>query len=763
MTERLTLVTPSFEKHFEQYSKMLESINHNCLDPNNLDIVIVIEEKNKELFSELAEKYKLFNIKLVTTEGILERVSINGSPSEFLQRIGKFTFQTLKKFGGILESNTKWSLVVDSETVFIKPFKASELLNNYVEQKYVFYTSIKARGANWNHSLGNKVNENAASALGIKSIDNWYMDIFHWFYEKDKVEDLLFSKLGKKWFDLLNKTREPIDNFECVLYYSYLNQYHSEEYKFLDLVDSLKQYVEPAISGRLKLDELPFSLHGNDFLLSLVGANDVLALSKFFEHFKLSLIRLEPSYIDVNYLSNLKKLPYCTAIVSAQYLMWMNKKIAVCLSGKFMHDEFLGYPYEQLNYEHKVRSILGFLSGVNCDLYIHSWKHPCETYIIDNLKPKKYLFEEQINFKNLADKIKNTENSYCKLGRDAGTLSMFYSMQQAYSLIDDVTEYDYIIRLRPDIYSEFSLKEILFTISDNGDFLPDAVYIPSNFQSKGMNDQFAIGRTSMMEKYFSMYSFIEKHISTLFFNPEYMLAKKLIEDDVKVVLLDMPYALHRGQLIRPWKTLQLLHEQESTWWSKTTHIARLQDVTPYFEKRYRSAELLNSLPLNIRLLGKLKDNNKYILVETNDYDPCVHVRACVKLFGILLPWKMRFVDGVVSYSKSDYSIYYNIDIVDNSLYVYQTISDFRSIKSGIIKCDSFELLYGSDVRLLQFNFIIKCKHIFENKYNAIKFRCKNIFGDKYRNLKIKLRSILGESKYNKLKRVFLKTKNRLFY
>lgn len=696
-SKRLTFVTPSFEKHFQQFSSMVDSIYKNCIDKENLEIVVVIEEKNMDMFSSLSEKFKELSISIVTTESILNKFNIKESPNAFLKRIGKFTFQTLKKFGGILASNTHWSLVLDSETMFYNKFSASELLRNYEDTKYVFYTSTIERKELWKHSLGFRVNENTARALKLSSLSRWYMEIFHWFYEKDKVQDLIFDKLGHNWLDEITYSHCSVDYFECILYYAYLNKYYQHEYQFLNLHETLLKYVDRNISTRFKLDDLPFSLHGNDFILSIVGADDINKLSPFFEKFKLPLIRLEPAYVSPDYIRELKKLPYFCATVSSQYLMWLGSKIAICLSGAFKNGEFRGY-------EQQVRHILGFLSGVSCDLYIHGWKQSCEAYIIDTLKPKKYLFEEQINFKGMANRINLTEGSYLKPGRNEGSISMFYSMHKAFSLICNLDEYDYIVRLRPDIYSEFSLKELLFTISDYGDLIPNVVYIPSNFQAKGMNDQFAIGRSDVMKQYFSMYSHLEKNIDKLFFNPESMLAEYMIRNGVKISLLNMPYALHREEIIRPWKTLQLMHEQERVWWSQTTRLAKLQDVTDFIKKRVISGKLLNKYPVHSRFLAKVKNEKYMILVESFDFDPCVHARAVIKKFGMLFPIKMKNIKGIKSYEHPYYNIYYCIDINDdNELTLYQTISDDNSIKYGVVECEKFTLLKRNDSILLPVN------------------------------------------------------------
>ena len=53
MDNRLTIVTPTFEKHYLQFAKMVKSISEKCLDKHKLEIIAVLEHKNIELFSKI--------------------------------------------------------------------------------------------------------------------------------------------------------------------------------------------------------------------------------------------------------------------------------------------------------------------------------------------------------------------------------------------------------------------------------------------------------------------------------------------------------------------------------------------------------------------------------------------------------------------------------------------------------------------------------------------------------------------------------------
>ncbi|WEQ52800.1 hypothetical protein LV478_04445 [Komagataeibacter oboediens] len=157
------------------------------MDKEKLHIIIVIEEKNIPLFYSFIKTLPKLNISILTTESILEYFGIQLSPAEFLKTAGKFTFQSLKKFGGLLNVKTKWSIVLDSETVFVKDFLISEVVQNYEENPYIFYTRTMSRGPEWSNSLVENVTKQCSKLLGFDGSSRNYMELILWFYETEKV------------------------------------------------------------------------------------------------------------------------------------------------------------------------------------------------------------------------------------------------------------------------------------------------------------------------------------------------------------------------------------------------------------------------------------------------------------------------------------------------------------------------------------------------------------------------------------------------
>ncbi len=584
--DRLTIVTPTYEKHAIQFTRLVESIVEHCQDLDAIHMLVVIERANEPVFREILSQYPRLSYAIFFTEDVLESFGITVSPTQYLRQAGKFTFQSLKKLGALREAPTAWSLVLDSEGLFHKPFRAIDLLADYADRKYVFYTRTAPRTDLWRQSTGYQVTLNAGRALAMPAGDRWYMEYFHWFYETEKVCDLLENRLGEYFFQAISSNDGgQIDFFENILYYLYIERYHSAEYRLIDLKEEIDRLLPDRLSRRFDLSQLPFSLFGNEYILNILGPEEVSALGPLFAEYRLPFVRLEPPFFHTGYLPELKKLPTFVATISSHHLIWLRKKVAVCISGEFRH-------VVHRTPEGQIRQLLSFLSGVECDLFVHSWSNTSEALILHELKPRAYHFEPRPSMAPHARQIQVVEPNI-KPGRDEGSLSMFYSMEQCFKLVEPYLEdYDYILRIRPDLMIDGSLKEMMVRISDEGDFLPNTIYVPQHFHSKGVNDQLALGPAHAMAHYLTTYSWVLGRLDTVFFNPESVLLRHLLEEEVGIALVDVQYALMRHHPMRIGLAAEFMHEQRHVWWSRTDRLPLLQDLSAYFADKLKAMQAL---------------------------------------------------------------------------------------------------------------------------------------------------------------------------
>lgn len=286
-----TIVTPTFEKHYSRFCDLVKSIDLYCMDKEKIHMIIIIEEKNIPLFFNFIKTLSSLNISIVTTESILENFGIELSPAEFLKKAGKFTFQSLKKFGGLLQAKTKWSIVFDSETVFVKDFFISDVVRNYEENRYIFYTRTMNRGQEWAGDLVDNVTKQCSKLLGFDGSGRSYMELILWFFETEKVIALL-KYMGNKFRNFLRNARPEQPIFENILYYMYMEHIDNNSYDFIDIEDEWKKLVPENISERYILDMPPLSFLGADHLSYTLRPSEIKQLGHFFSKYKIPFFRL---------------------------------------------------------------------------------------------------------------------------------------------------------------------------------------------------------------------------------------------------------------------------------------------------------------------------------------------------------------------------------------------------------------------------------------------------------------------------------------
>lgn len=562
--EGLTIVTPTFEGHYEQFARLIDSVRERCSDPQLLTYVVVVERANVERFSRLFTPNEPFAWRIVTTEEALIQFGVDETPAAFLKRVGKFTFQTLKKFVGLYGARTRWSLVLDSETLFLNPFSVAELVDDYRQRPYVFYSRTGPRGADWHGSTGHAVLQCCSAALSVRSTDRWYMEYFHWFYETAKLRDMIDHHLSSAFFADVRRGTEQRPYFELILYYLYLEKVHGGEYHFVDIFDELARYLPPEIARRFDLSDLPFSRFGNEYLLNVLRPEEVHLLAPFFAAYRLPFLRLEPPVISHRYMAEMKKLPSFRALVSSQHIPWLRDKIAICVTDGFAADD--GALHAQL------RELIGWLSGVECDLFVHGRLGLDEATIRRTLNPVAARFEQ----------APPDRSSPAADGREADRLWPLWSAARCFDLIERPRDYGFVVRVRPGLVGDLSLKEIMIAISDQSDVLPDTIYLPRAMHGHGVNVDLALGAVAPMRVYMHAYRHLRIDRAGPGFDVQVALLQALIEGEVRLVLAEMAYSDMGDEPPRIGATYHQFHRQFAHPWGRNEDLPLYKDVTSQF-------------------------------------------------------------------------------------------------------------------------------------------------------------------------------------
>lgn len=267
---------------------------------------------------------------------------------------------------------------------------------------------------------------------------------------------------------------------------------------------------------------------------------------------------------DQNNKANVEKL---NPIVQVKIEKQIKPNVAICLSG---HLRTFDRTHKALQER--------LIKPLDADVFIHTWdtigsenskagsdlnttRVSTKTRLIDINKyynPKKIKIEKfkKSFFFNMTDSIKVPDNEKMFVVRHLGYhFSMFYSIFHSNELRKEFEKesgkkYDYIIRCRPDMFLHSSIGNHILPENTNTIVVPNiAQYCP-----EGMNDQFAIGSSEAMEKYFSLYdslyNYCNQHVTTI--RPEALLKYHIDLFGLQICKSNIDYNIIRanGDIVR---------------------------------------------------------------------------------------------------------------------------------------------------------------------------------------------------------------------
>lgn len=254
--------------------------------------------------------------------------------------------------------------------------------------------------------------------------------------------------------------------------------------------------------------------------------------------------------------------------------------IAVCISGG------IRYPHHGLN------SIKRILPNKNIKVFIHTWKvNDIESFkttlsgidtkendkliennygLLDDYNYEKILIEEYENKKPIFEKYKYslnfipaTDPEDTNPRNDIGPISMYYSLYKANELktnyeIENNIIFDWVIRMRTDSdfknYLDLNLMSQDLNIPDGEDWTLSPNFVgkdwsPINPYGKwefGTNDQFAIGRSHIMDIYCNIYHSLRKIEKDTKYYPERILYQHLKKNNIIPNKIDFPVRINNG-------------------------------------------------------------------------------------------------------------------------------------------------------------------------------------------------------------------------
>ncbi len=200
-------------------------------------------------------------------------------------------------------------LVLDSESMWIKPTNMTKLFDEYFASPFVLYSNVDNNRKQ--AKIFSEMLDNVNYLVDIGGSGKWYIEHFMWYYDKEILKNM-FEELGSlsSMIDRLKKTKEneksvditTIGIFEIVLYYAYLYK-NRLRYNYRE-IDIDKSLAETFSASQLKLYKDSFwnRYQGNcgviEHSMMLLTDDNIEPLAKVFKKNNLNIIRCDFTNLD---------------------------------------------------------------------------------------------------------------------------------------------------------------------------------------------------------------------------------------------------------------------------------------------------------------------------------------------------------------------------------------------------------------------------------------------------------------------------------
>ncbi|MGX3014158.1 hypothetical protein ACWIVY_09775, partial [Ursidibacter sp. B-7004-1] len=205
------------------------------------------------------------------------------------------SFQTLKKFYGMLEVECEKFLVLDSESLWVRNTNMTELFESHFSNPVLLYSEInEERFSSFCQNIQNNIN-----LISCRDNKKWFIEEFMWYYDKSILTNMFFEygfpiEIVDKVFKNGSK---DVGVFEILLYRNYLfNNYEKYNYQLVNVTEHTKN-----ILSKYNYENYFFELShrfNNDFglleiTMMLLNKSNVVEFSQLFSSLGINIIRCE--------------------------------------------------------------------------------------------------------------------------------------------------------------------------------------------------------------------------------------------------------------------------------------------------------------------------------------------------------------------------------------------------------------------------------------------------------------------------------------
>lgn len=556
------VIVPVVNKFIINLDMFLNSFDLNCIDKSITTIYLIVLSKDFENTNNIARRYPTLKTNIFILKDLIKKYDIvDVNEDQLFVHMDQKTLNTIKKLYGFMElqqinnkilhlnaksqhANTiskksiltipdiSWHVCFfDVTCIFIRTFS----LHDYIceNKNKIFY---------WKHQQNNM----KIMAYGLfdksNSLDNiLFNGIKTYIYAVDIVINLI-SCCYKMYHKLLYiPPYFDLDNMYNLYYYTQTITSHNN-ISLIDIDNIMKNstcdshcYLQP---------NKPFSMINN------YDYEKIKFIHNYYNNVGISQISLscksinsEDLYAKIvsTFLLLSNNIKICN-IHNKFSIFWdnvqknmFNMKCALGVSGIFRPNNNLCL-LRDLIYPMTIDTFF-YIFGGNCNI-VTSLKH---IYY-----PKKIINDPCNNVTYNPIKIYN--NSLIMIHN---TYHMCYKKKMLLQLIDD--KYDIIIQLRPDLCS-LDGKHLVDILYDILKYYDDKVlYVPEIYNAYGITDTIAIGNINVMQKFLTMYDYLDELSKKYVFNPEHLTHIHASNQHIKIIPFYWDYVIEHRQINAWWR------------------------------------------------------------------------------------------------------------------------------------------------------------------------------------------------------------------
>jgi hypothetical protein len=320
-----------------------------------------------------------------------------------------------------------------------------------------------------------------------------------------------------------------------------------------------------------------------EYIVSQLTVEEVEYLVPFYERFKLPFARLEPPVLSPRYDDALRKIPTLCAYTATHRYAITAKKVAVLVSGDFRSPDA------------NVRALRQFIAGVDCDVFIHYWEGSRAAGVRETLSPRAIRSEPRP-----ASQAPALDENHTR-GETASAVTpadFFNGFRSSLEMAEQCTQgYEFVVHLRPDLYIQQSLKELLYDIAELPDYSGDVVYVPNGFHGLGVNTHLTIFRIPALPKLLDITAAAieQNHDAPAPSSAEYHYLAGLLAAEFQIVSMPLNYVLLGDRSPDLEALTSYYHQQQQMWASRAlAGTWEAKNLTEYFRAKERAARPLPS-------------------------------------------------------------------------------------------------------------------------------------------------------------------------